>query len=335
MPRSTIVVPAYNVADTIAETLESLLVQTNPDFEIIVVDDGSSDQTINVVFDLIARHDDPRIQVIRQKNRGLAGAHNTGIHAAAGEYIGFCDADDLWLPEKLAAHVAHLDSRPDVGISFSGSAMIDENSQLTGLAQQPRLTGIDAAHVLLRNPIGNGSAPVMRKAALEDIRYRPAYETERDWWFDETFRQSDDIEGWARFAATTDWKIEGVPGLLTHYRINPHGLSANVSRQLESWERMLAKLATIAPDLVRRHGAQARAYQHRYLCRRAIASRDAATAGDLLRKLVRGSAHPLFNEPVKTVSTLAAAAALTLAGPIRYANVENTMLGMRRAISVA
>ena len=64
MPRSTIVVPAYNVADTIAETLESLLVQTNPDFEIIVVDDGSSDQTIDVVFDLIARHDDPRLPAL-------------------------------------------------------------------------------------------------------------------------------------------------------------------------------------------------------------------------------------------------------------------------------
>lgn len=335
MPRSTIVVPAYNVAGTITETLQSLLVQTDPDFEIIVVDDGSTDNTLNVVLKVVEDHDDPRIRIIRQKNRGLAGAHNTGIHAAAAEYIGFCDADDLWAPEKLATHVAHLDSDPAVGISFSGSAMIDADGVLTGLTQQPRLKDIDAAHILLRNPIGNGSAPVMRKAALDAIRYRPAHETGRDWWFDETFRQSDDIEGWARFAATTEWKIEGVPGLLTYYRINPHGLSANIERQLESWERMIAKMTAIAPDLIARHGAHARAFQHRYLCRRAIASRDAETAGHLLGMLIRGSWLPLAMEPAKTISTLAAAAMLAGAGPSWYDNFESTLLGMRRALSFA
>lgn len=327
MPTATIVVPAYNVAGTIAETLDSLLAQTHSDFELIVVDDGSTDETLAVV----ACFNDPRIRVITQANRGLAGAHNTGIAAATTDIIGFCDADDLWVPEKLATHVAHLQACPDVGISFSGSALIDMESRPTGLAQRPRLRDIDAAYVLKRNPIGNGSAPVMRRAALESIRYRPANEMERDWWFDETFRQSDDIEGWARFAATAPWKIEGVPGLLTLYRINPHGLSANVGRQLETWERILPKLAGIAPELVARHGAAARAYQLRYLCRRAIASRDRTTAASLLRRLMTGSAEPLLAEPVKTLSTLGAAAALSLAGVDLYDQLETKLLGIRRA----
>ena len=326
MPQVSIVVPAYNVASTIADTLKSLLSQTFFDFELIIVDDGSTDRTVEII-DTFA---DPRIRLIRQQNRGLAGAHNTGIAAANGEFIGFCDADDLWLPEKLACHVKHLRNSPSVGISFSGSAMIDVDGRLTGLAQTPRLTGITASHVLKRNPVGNGSAPVMRREALEDIRYRPAGETVRDWWFDETFRQSDDIEGWARFAATTNWLIEGVPGLLTLYRVNPNGLSANVERQLESWERMLAKMAGIAPDLVLRHGDAARAYQHRYLCRRAVASRDRTNAGRLLRAMLTGSWAPLTEEPAKTIATVGAAAVLAVGGRFPYAAVETAFLGLRR-----
>lgn len=327
MPQSTIIVPAYNVARTIGATINSLIKQTDTDFELLIIDDGSTDDTL----DIASRYKDPRLRIIRQANRGLAGAHNTGIDAAAGFYVGFCDADDLWAPEKLALHVAHLECRPLVGISFSGSAMIDAKGVLTGLVQRPRLHDIDAAHVLLRNPIGNGSAPVIRREALEAIRYRPVGEVERDWWFDETFRQSDDIEGWTRFVVTTGWKIEGVQGLLTYYRINPNGLSADVSRQLESWERMLVKLARYAPELVRRHGAAARAYQHRYLCRRAIASRDVKAAASLLRLMARGSARPAFEEPVKSLSTIVAATLLAACGVDRYDQFETKILSLRRA----
>lgn len=326
MPEASIIVPAYNVQDTIAATLDSLLKQTFSDFEIVVVDDGSSDLTLDVV----AEFDDPRLRVITQANRGLAGAHNTGIAETDSPYIGFCDADDLWMPEKLDAHVRHLKADAGVGISFSGSAMIDMDGQLTGLAQTPRLKGIDAAHVLKRNPIGNGSAPVMRRSALECLRHPSQTAGDRDWWFDETFRQSDDIEGWARFAALSAHRFEGIPGLLTLYRINPNGLSANVGKQLESWERMLAKLAGIAPELVASHGAAARGYQIRYLLRRAVSGKDAATAAMLLGKLSETSIEPLFAEPVKTLSTVGAASVLSLAGARFYTPIETLLLGLRR-----
>lgn len=327
MPQASVIVPAYNVQGTIAATLNALLTQTFSDFEIVVVDDGSTDATLSIV----ERYRDPRLRVITQANRGLAGAHNTGIAATDAGFIGFCDADDIWLPEKLSAHVAHLIAHPKVGISFSGSAIIDMDGALTGLAQRPRLKGIDAAHVLKRNPIGNGSAAVMRRTALECLRHASPVAGDRDWWFDERFRQSDDIEGWARFAVLSDLRIEGVPGLLTQYRINPNGLSANIGKQLESWERMLAKLDTIAPQLVAQHGTAARAYQLRYLLRRAISARDASTARTLLRKLLPVCAGPLFDEPVKTLSTLGAAAVLSTAGAEVYAPIEANLLGLRRA----
>ncbi|SLN10154.1 putative glycosyltransferase EpsJ [Roseivivax jejudonensis] len=311
MPKTSIIVPAYNVADTIAETLDSLRAQTFTDFEIIVVDDGSTDRTVAIARSL----GDPRIRIVQQPNRGLAGARNSGIAAARGEYIGFCDADDLWRPAKLAAHVTHLDANPGVGLSFSGSEMIDERGRPTGLSQRPRLTGITAAHVFCRNPVGNGSAPVLRRAALDDLAWRPAGETHRDWWFDETFRQSEDIECWLRFALMTDWQIEGVPGLLTRYRIVAGGLSAATVRQFAAWERMVDKLSPCAPEFMARHAPAARAYQLRYLARRAVVSGNGPEALARIRAALSASFRPLWEEPAKTITTLAAAVALTACGP--------------------
>ena len=167
MTFASIIVPAFNVADTLWATMTALLHQTHPAYEIIVVDDGSTDATPEIAARFAC---DPR--VIRQANRGLAGARNSGIAAARGRYIGFCDADDLWLPEKLARHVAHLDANPQVGISYCGSALMNDEGALTGQAQRPRLTGIDAATIFKRNPIGNGSAAVMRGVRRD--RFPPA-----------------------------------------------------------------------------------------------------------------------------------------------------------------
>ncbi|MFC3613024.1 glycosyltransferase family 2 protein [Lutimaribacter marinistellae] len=312
MPRASIVVPAYNSARTLPATLDALLAQTYRDFEIVVVNDGSTDGTAEVARGYAA---DPRVRLVEQANRGLAGARNTGIAAASGEFVGFCDADDLWKPTKLAAHVAHLDLSPDVGISFSGSELIDEEGRRMGMAQTPRLWGVTAAHVFKRNPIGNGSAPVIRRAALDAIAYRPGFETKRDWVFDETFRQSEDIECWLRIALTTDWQIEGVRGLLTCYRINGSGLSAHTDRQLAAWERVVSKLRPLNPAFFERHEATARAYQLRYLARRAVSALDGDTAYGLVQKAFEQSLRPFLEEPIKSTVTLCAAATLKIVGP--------------------
>jgi hypothetical protein len=318
MPEATIIVPAYNAEATLGETLRSLLAQTHDDFEVVLVDDGSTDRTV-----AIARaFGDPRLRIEQQPNRGLSGARNSGIAAARGRYIGFCDADDLWRPTKLRDHVRHLEANPHVGLSFSGSALIDEAGRTLRVAQRPRLTNITASHVFKRNPVGNGSAPVMRRAALDDIAWRPTGEARRDWWFDETLRQSEDIECWLRLILTTDWEIEGIPGALTRYRIVGGGLSAGIERQLAAWERMVAKLEPIAPAFMARHAPVARAYQLRYLARRAISSGDGAAALTLSRRALAASRRPLVEEPVKTLTTLAAALALSLLGSARLAGLR-------------
>lgn len=325
MPIASIIVPAYNAAGTLLETLRALSAQTFRDFEIIVVDDGSQDQTAAIA----KAHGDPRLRIVRQINRGLAGARNTGIAHTRGMFIGFCDADDLWMPDKLAIHIAHLEANPQVGLSYSGSALIDAQSRQMGLYQRPRLRTISAQHVFKRNPIGNGSAPVLRRATLNAIAWRPAHEQSRDWWFDEGFRQSEDIECWMRVALSTDWQIEGVPGSLTLYRINDAGLSANTAAQFASWERMVAKLTPLNPAFFAAHTPAARAYQLRYLSRRAISARDGTAAWRLTRQFMRCSIRPLIEEPFKTLVTLGAATALGALGP-RVLDSAQTLL-LRKA----
>lgn len=106
MPRVSVVMPSYNCAQYLAEAVDSALAQTYRDFEIVVVDDGSKDNTEEV-----ARRYGSKIQYIKQENRGLPGARNTGIRASSGEYIALLDADDSWFPEKLARQIPSLPIR--------------------------------------------------------------------------------------------------------------------------------------------------------------------------------------------------------------------------------
>lgn len=330
MPRATIVIPTYNTEAFIAEALDGALNQTCPDYEVIVVNDGSTDDTMNIVD---RYSDDPRLRVVEQENRGLNGARNTGIYHANGQYIGICDADDIWMPRKLAEHMKHFSADQSVGLSFTPSQMISENGSPLGLSQQPQLHNIDAEVLMRCNPVGNGSAAMLSRAALDDIAYRPSEEKQRDWWFDETFRQSTDIECWIRLALTTEWKIEGTADPLIKYRINSGGLSANVRRQLETWEQMLAKMQGIDPAFVARNGARARAYQLRYLSRRCVSMRDGDLAWRMAHRFLRS--HPLIlrETPLKSFTTLGAAAVLKFLGSARYETLETALLGMKRRMA--
>jgi glycosyltransferase involved in cell wall biosynthesis len=307
-PTVSVVVPAYNVASTIRQTLDSIIHQTFQDIEIIVIDDGATDTTPAI----LNSYNDSRMRVVRQVNRGLAGARNTGIQLSMGKYIAFCDSDDIWEAEKIELHVRHLESDSNIGISYCGSSLIDENGNFLKTAQIPKLKDVNASDIFKRNPIGNGSVAVIRRVALNAIAYRPTHEHQRDWWFDETLRQSEDIDAWIRIALASDWKIEGIPGLLTRYRIQAGGLSANLEKQFETWCRMRDKVASLAPRFFEMHGAAAEAYQLRYLARRAFIMGDGAIASKLARRSSRVSTTPFLEEPVKTISTWIASELLNL-----------------------
>jgi glycosyltransferase involved in cell wall biosynthesis len=304
MYRATIVVPAFNVEDTLGETLASLKAQTYEDFEVVIVNDGSTDKTKEIAEPFL---NDRRFWCVTQANRGLSGARNRGIAEASGEFIGFCDADDLWHPDKLRQHIRHLDRRPNVGVSYSGSQMIDTNGRRLSLKQSPRRRNVTAAHILKRNPIGNGSSAVIRRAVFDDIAYVHHKAHNAFSYFDETFRQSEDIECWLRIALLTDWSFEGIPGALTYYRVAGDGLSAKTERQLASWENVIAKHRALHPAFFEKHEGAARAYQLRYLARRAISSGNGSAARAYLARAWAASLEPIWAEPLKTMTTIAAA----------------------------
>ncbi len=310
-PKVTVVVPLYNTQRYIAQTLQSIAAQSFTDYEVVVVNDASTDGGP----DIVQRHmqHDGRIRMVTQENRGLAGARNTGIRNARGTYVALLDADDLWHPEKLAKHVAHLDADSSVGVSYSPSRFIDDDGNDMGFGQRPRLTDITAEDVFCRNPVGNGSAPVLRRRALDDIEFTiDAPEGKRRCWFDESFRQSEDIECWSRIASLTSWRFEGLAQELTFYRVSAGGLSANVERQFETWCRMRDKIDAINPALVARCGKRSEAYQRRYLARRLAVSGDGPKALATTVKALRLYPRILIEEPARTVATLGLSAALSI-----------------------
>ena len=327
MTYATIVIPVFNGETTLRESIDSALAQTYSDFEVLVVDDGSTDGSA----DIVRSYDDPRLRMVQQPNAGLNSARNTGIRESKGDYIGLLDADDLWEPTKLAKHVAHLDADAEVGLSFSASRMIDLEGCPTGLSQLPQLRDITSADLLYRNPVGNGSTPLMRRTALDGIRH-PHPVAGYPCWFDEELRQSTDIECWIRLSLQTNWKIEGIGEALTLYRVNPAGLSANVVRQYETWLQMIQKTAAYAPDFIARHLDHAKACQLRYLARRAISLRQPGLAWSLVRASLGSSPRIVFDQPLKTLTTMGAAATLRVAGVRVYTAAEAALLTLLREV---
>ncbi len=298
----TIVVPVYNVEAYIESAVQSILAQTYPDFEVILVSDGSQDRSIEIC----SQFDDPRIQILHQENQGPAAARNLGIRHAEGEYVAFLDGDDLWTADKLVKHIEHLDRNPQVGVSFCPSRFIDDKGNAIGLLQITKMTDITPLDLLCRTPIGNGSVPVIRKSILDKIQFVNAAGEVCYFNPDRRLHPSEDVECWLRIALKTKCKFEGVPEALTLYRVSSQSCSAQLIKKLHSWEAMLRDLEGWAPEAQVWH-APAMAYQYRHLARRAVSLRDGAVAIDLIHQALSTYGTILIEEPHRTLQTLFAA----------------------------
>ena len=329
MTKVSVIVPVYQVEKYIGAAVESVLQQTYKEFELLIIDDGSPDKSIEICQQLT----DSRIKIIRQENRGLAGARNTGIRHAQGEYLAFLDSDDLWLPEKLEKHIEHLEKSPAMGISFCPSAFIDEVGQPRGTFSKPNLKDIEPSILLRDNPIGNGSAPVVRRSALEEIKYQDnLYGTVEDFYFDESLRQAEDLDCWLRIAIQTDWQIEGIPEALTLYRVNSGGLSAGLLKQLKYLEKVIEKTRSYAPELIDQWEVPVKAYHLRYLGRSAIRLRDGSMAVKLMHQALATHWSIILEEPSRTLMTLATAYLLWLLPKSCYYQIRALILNVKGAI---
>jgi len=330
----SVITPLYNSERFIRDALQSVLDQTHTNVELLVIDDGSPDHSA----DLVESIGDPRIQVFRQSNTGPCRARNSGIARAKGDFIGFIDHDDYWAPDKLEKHIAHLERSPSVGISYGPSAFMDENGDRLGLYQVPQLTGVTPGLILCRNPIGNGSAPLIRREVLEEVKFMAERDGELEpMYFDDECRGWEDVECWFRMSVKTDWQFEGIPDCLTYYRVNSEGLSADAEKKQRSFDQGLERARAYAPEIVAQYEGAARAYHLRYLARRLVTSRDARGAVRFAHRALRTHPRLLVEEPKRTLITLGAAYALrSLPRPIyeRLESVAMAEVGRAQAAQV-
>lgn len=187
-PVITVVMPVYNRADVIGRALQSVLSQSYGDFELIVVDDGSTDDLAVA----LRRFPDPRVKVLRHEvNRGAAAARNSGLRAARGTYIAFIDSDDEWLPEKLERQLARLEaSRGEIGVSITGYYLLRD--RLGRREVRPLADEEDWYRRLLAGcTVSFGSCGLMRRAIFDEIGA-----------LDETMPRFEDWDWLLRYTAT-------------------------------------------------------------------------------------------------------------------------------------
>lgn len=311
--------PVYNVEKYVVAAVHSVLRQSYKTFELIIVNDGSTDNSLSICQSF----NDSRIRIIDQKNRGLAGARNTGIRESSGEYVAFIDSDDLWHQNKLQKHVEHLNHNSAVGVSYSSSALIDEQNKAIGIYQKPKLKNISLKNIICRNPIGNGSSPVIRRSILDSTSFWAYHNGVKErCYFDESFRQSEDIEYWLRIALKTNTKFEGLSEILTYYRVNSGGLSSNITRQYLSWERAISKSLHLDPARIGKWCRLAKAYQLRYLARHAVKAHHKKQALKLSWDAIKTDFRLLFEEPLKTLITFLSAICLSILPKSLFCTIE-------------
>lgn len=191
MPAVTVIIPTYNSARYLAAAVQSVIDQAWTDWELIIVDDGSTDGTADLIA---AKFHDPRVRLVRQPNQGDAAARNTGIRISSSPLLAFLDADDLWKPEKLKQQVRVLHERPDVDVVYCGIEV--ETISSSGDSLSRRITHPPDIReptlyeeLLIRNIItGSHSSVMLRRSVLES-----------EGMFDARFRISD-IDLWIRLA---------------------------------------------------------------------------------------------------------------------------------------
>lgn len=250
-PLVSVIMAAYNARPYVAHTCQSVLAQTHTRLELIVVDDGSTDGTGEVVEALSEA--DPRVRLLTQANSGVAAARNAGIAAAAGEFVAPIDSDDVWAPAKLARQVGRLrDAGPDAGLAYCWWAWIDQAGHILDRSPRWQIEGFVLPKLVEVNFTGSASVPLFRRAALDvvggysvDLRERGCQGCE-DW--DLALRVAE------RFA------VAAVPAVLVGYRRRRDSMSAACETMWESQAQVMRELASrqsgLTPAAIRRSRGQ-------------------------------------------------------------------------------
>lgn len=223
MPKVSVIIPAFNCEKYIGQTIESVLSQTYRNFELIVVDDGSTDNTKAIVKNYLQ---DSRIKYIYQDNSGVSAARNIGFAKSHGKYIAFLDSDDLWYPNKLEEQVRLLEMNKEIGLTNCSVNYVDENSNVIGKEVCKVID--DVTDLLFKGNLVTGSASVvmLRRVCLEKVGL-----------FDTDLFISADVDMWIR--NLLHFKMFHMNRTLAALRKYPSSHSSNIGR----YERDLIRLS--------------------------------------------------------------------------------------------
>lgn len=228
MSKVDVLIPAFHAAAYLPGAIESVIAQTEPDWHIVVVDDGSTDNTRDVVAPYVAALGE-RITYLYQQNRGLPAARNAGIRATSAPLIALLDADDLWLPNRLSAMLPVFDD-PQIGLTYSAVVRFRE-------------TGV-ALDTFWRNP-GRGEGHVATEIYTRSIDLPCPTVTfrrsalERSGLFDEAMRATEDRDLWLRIAQ--HYRVGFIPEPTAWYRMSGNSMSADMPRMLQAQRNFIAK----------------------------------------------------------------------------------------------
>lgn len=252
MPEVDVIVPAYNAERYLVEALDSVVAQTFPDWRIVLVDDGSTDGTAAIAKGYASRLG-ARMLYLYQANRGLPAARNTAIRNSDAELLALLDADDVWLPDRLAESVKVFRGRPEVGLAYGFIEGIDQHGEVisTFATASRHAQGHVAHHIYMRSlHLPCPTVTFRRQAALQAGL------------FDETLRASEDRDLWIRIAARYETAL--VSTLIAQYRSSPTAMTTDPERMHTAQLRVVEKhLGLPGCDRAARRVALSRIFRQR------------------------------------------------------------------------
>jgi len=254
-PQVSIVLPVFNGADTLADTVASILAQTEPDWELLIIDDGSHDRSRALAESMAAA--DGRIRVYAFANGGQAIARNRGIDRARGNWIGFIDADDRWHPDKLRAQLAALAANPAAGWVYSWTQLTDDSGRAIGQPVTSPFSGWIYGPLLVTDFVSSGSNVLVSRSALNQVGgFQPDLVPSEDW------------DLWLRLA----WQFPAaqVPECHVFYRQRPTSSSENVWRQERVSRQILQTAIARSPNQLTPHRAIIWGNRYKYLLFKAL-----------------------------------------------------------------
>ncbi|MBD1913104.1 MULTISPECIES: glycosyltransferase family 2 protein [unclassified Leptolyngbya] len=239
-PLVSVIIPAYNAASLIERTLRSVLSQTYQNLEILVVDDGSTDQTPEVVTAIA--HQDSRLQLLHQTNAGVAAARNLAIAHAQGEFVAPIDADDLWHPQAVEKLMERLqDAGDNTAVAYAWSIDIDEQDQSLGIIHADMVQGNVLKTLLCHNFIANASATLIRRRCLDQVGY---YDPQLK---AQNAQGCEDWDLYLRLAIHFQFAV--VPEVLVGYRKVSSSMSGDFDQMARSHLLMLEQVRQKCPTL--------------------------------------------------------------------------------------